>query len=708
MPKELLLEIGTEEIPSVYLNPAINRIEELAKKILTENRISYGEIRVFGSPRRLILFVENLSDRQESVASKIIGPPKRVSFDENGLSTQAAVGFAKNQGIKVEDLKIEKTEKGEYLFAIKEEKGGATKKILPDILTKLIFSIPFPKHMRWGDGNVKFVRPVHWILCLYNGDVVKFKLDSVKSGNKSFGHRFLSPKAFTVKDFASYKRKTKGNYIIFNQGERKEAILKEANKLAKKAGGSLYEDADLLEAVTHLVEYPSPIFCEFEKEYLELPKEVLISVMKKHQRYFPVVNSNGSLLPNFIAISNNKVKNPSVMKAGYERVLKARFSDGRFFYEEDRKKPFNEFIEKLKSVVFQERLGTYYEKVERIVKLTNYLSDVIAPDEKEISERAAFLCKADLVTQMVYEFPDLQGIMGREYAKLSGEKKEVADAIYEHYLPRFVGDKLPDSRAGDVVSIADKIDTIVGCFGVGLIPSGSEDPYALRRQTLAIANIILGKGYQLSISDLIDKTIDIVGQKLVLTSSKSGIERGRGDVKNEVIDFFKSRLKNQLVSDGFSYDVVDAVFSAKFDDILDAVNKVKALSGLKTLPYFEPLAVAFKRAANLIMTSSKSGIVKENKYGSPDPALFKEDAERELHESFYNIKNDVEKLVHEKKYLDAMKKIAEMRGSVDKFFDKVMVMVEDKSLRENRLNLLCNISRLYGELADFTKIIISK
>ena len=690
MLKELLLEIGTEEIPSVYLNPAIGKIEELTKKLFAENRVSHGQIKVFGSPRRLILFVENLSDRQESITSKVIGPPKRVSFNEKGLPTQAAVGFAKNQGIRVEDLNVEKTEKGEYLSAVKEDKGETTKKILPDILPKLIFSIPFPKHMRWGDGNVKFVRPVHWILCLYNGDVVKFEFDSVKSGNKSFGHRFLSPKTFTVKDFASYGKKTKENYIIFNQEDRRETILKEANKLAKKAGGSLYEDANLLEAVTHLVEYPCPILGEFGKEYLELPKEVLISVMKKHQRYFSIVNSNGSLLPNFIAISNNKVKNPAVMKAGYERVLKARFSDARFFYEEDKKKPLKEYIEKLKSVVFQEKLGTYYEKVERIVKLACYLADKIAPDSKEISERGAFLCKADLVTQMVYEFPDLQGIMGREYARLSGEKQEVADAIYEHYLPRFAGDKLPDSRAGDIVSIADKIDTIIGCFGVGLIPTGSEDPYALRRQTLAIANIILGKSYQISVSDLIDRAMDIAGQK---------IERGRGEVKNEVIDFFKSRLKNQLVSDGFSYDVVDAVFSARFNDILDAVNKVKALSELKTLEYFSPLAIAFKRAAN---------IIKENKYGSPDPALLKEDAEKELYDSFNSIKSDVEKLVEEKMYLDAMKKIAEIRGSVDKFFDKVMVMVEDKSLRENRLNLLSNISKLYGELADFTKIIIVK
>jgi len=690
MSKELLLEIGTEEIPSVYLNPAIGRVEELSKKIFTENRLSYEQIKVFGSPRRLVLLVENLSERQEGVVSKVMGPPKRVSFDDKGAPTQAAIGFAKNQGIKVEDLKIEKTEKGEYLCAIKEDKGETAKKILPEILHKLIFAIHFPKYMRWGDGSVKFVRPVHWILAIYNGGVVKLKLDSVKSSNKSFGHRFLSPKIFTVKDFTSYKKKTKENYIIFNHIERREIILKEAGKLSKKAGGSLYEDSDLLDAVTHLVEYPCPILGEFEKEYLELPKEVLISVMKKHQRYFPIINSDGSLLPNFIAISNNKVKNPAIMKAGYERVLKARFSDARFFYEEDRKKPMNDYTEKLKSVVFQDKLGTYYEKVERVVKLTQYITDKIVPPSKESAERAAFLCKADLVTQMVYEFPDLQGIMGREYARLSGEKHEVANAIYEHYLPRFVGDKLPESHAGAAVSMADKIDTIVGCFGVGLIPSGSEDPYALRRQTLAIANIILGNGYQISISDLIDKGIDASGQK---------IQRNSGEIKKEVIDFFKSRLKNQLVSEGFSHDVVDAVFSARFDDVLDDVKKVKALSELKTLSYFEPLAIAFKRVAN---------IVKENNYDNPDPALFKEDAERELHDSFINIKSDVEKLVKEKMYLDAMKKIAEIRGLVDKFFDKVMVMVEDKSLRENRLNLLSNISRLYGELADFTKIIITK
>lgn len=690
MPNELLLEIGTEEIPSVYLNPAIDRIEELAKKFLDEKRISYGQINVFGSPRRLVLFVENLSERQESVTSKVIGPPKRVSFDEKGLPTQAAIGFAKNQSIKVEDLKIEKTEKGEYLCVAKEEKGDVTKKILPDILTKLIFSIPFPKHMRWGDGNIKFVRPLRWILCLYNGDIVKFKLDSVKSGNKSFGHRFLSPKVFTVKDFASYKKKTKGNYIIFNQSERKEAILKVANKLAKKAGGSLYEDADLLEAVTYLVEYPCPILCEFEKEYLKLPKEIIISVMKKHQRYFPIVSQDGGLLSRFVAVSNNKVAKPNVVKSGYEKVIRARFSDARFFYEEDRKRHIQDYAEKLKSVVFQDKLGTYEEKVERVVKLASYIADMIYPQAKETAERAAFLCKADLATQMVYEFPDLQGIMGREYALLSGEKPDVANAIYEHYLPKFVGDKLPESHAGDIVSMADKIDTIVGCFGIGLIPTGSEDPYALRRQTLAIANIILEKGYRISIMDLIVPDMEELNKK---------IELNKEDVKRDVLDFFKSRIKNQLISDGIPYDVVDATFSAGFDYLVDDIKRVKALSEFKRMEYFESLAIAFKRAAN---------IVKGHTCGILNPDLFKEDAERDLYESFNNIKNEVAVLIREKRYLDALKKIAEIRGSVDRFFDEVMVMVDDKILRENRLNLLSEISKIFIQLADFTKIVVAK
>jgi glycyl-tRNA synthetase beta chain len=384
------------------------------------------------------------------------------------------------------------------------------------------------------------------------------------------------------------------------------------------------------------------------------------------------------------------VNNPVVVKAGYERVLKARFSDAMFFYREDRKRHIQDYTEKLKSVVFQDKLGTYYEKVGRITKLASYLSDKIDPSSKGIAERAAYLCKADLVTQMVYEFPDLQGIMGREYAMLSGERQETADAIYEHYLPKSVYDKLPDSNAGAIISIADKIDTIIGCFGVGLIPTGSEDPYSLRRQTLAIINIISGKEYQVSIPELINNTLEVLGQK---------IERDVRDVERDVMDFFKARFKNQLVSEGIPYDVVDAVLSIKFEDILDTTKKVKALTEFKNLVYFEPLVIAFKRAAN---------IIKEDSYGIPDPSLFREDAEKELYGSFNNVRKDVEILLIEKRYLEAMKKIAEIRSSVDKFFDKVLVMVDEIPIRENRLSLLSKIAEMFTQIADFTKIVTAR
>ncbi|OGW05299.1 MAG: glycine--tRNA ligase subunit beta [Nitrospinae bacterium RIFCSPLOWO2_02_FULL_39_110] len=688
MSKELLLEIGTEEIPSLYLLPAVNKVEELAKKLFADNRISYGQLNVFVTPRRLILLVKDLADRQRGVASKVIGPPMKVSFDENGAPTNAAVGFAKNQGTSVKNLKIEKTEKGEYLCVVREEKGKETQMLIPGILTSLIFSIPFPKYMRWGDGEIKFVRPIQWILALYNGRIINLKLgNSIKGSNKSFGHRFLSPKAFTVKDFSSYEKEAKERFIIFNHNERKEMILKQASELAKKEGGTLYEDPVLLDIVSNLVEYPFSVAGDFESKYLELPKEILISVMKKHQRYFPIIGSSGGLLPKFIAVSNNMVNNPVVVKAGYERVLKARFSDAMFFYREDRRRHIQDYTEKLKSVVFQDKLGTYYEKVGRIIKLASYLSDKIDPSSKDIAERAAYLCKADLITQMVYEFPDLQGIMGREYARLSGEKPEVANAIYEHYLPRFAGDKLPESHAGAAVSIADKIDTIIGCFGVGLIPTGSEDPYSLRRQTLAIINIVLGKEYQVSIPELINKALEIMGQK---------IERDVRDIERDVMDFFKARFKNQLVSEGIPYDTADAILSIKFEDILDAARKVKALTEFKNLVYFEPLVIAFKRTAN---------IIKEENYGIPDPSLFREDTEKELYGSFNNIRKDVEILLIEKRYLEAMKKIAEIRSSVDRFFDKVLVMVDDKPVRENRLRLLSEIAEMFTQIADFTKIV---
>ena len=504
--KELLLEIGTEEIPAGFVSQALSDLKELVRKEFEANRIDFKGIRTLGTPRRIVLSIESVSEKQRDEETKRIGPSKAAAFDEKGTPTKAAIGFAKGQSVAVDSLEVIQTEKGEYVCAVKRETGRSTLEILSRLLPGVVLAIPFQKSMRWAEVPIRFARPIHWILSLFGGEVIPFEIGDVRSGNITYGHRFMSPDPIVVSDFKTYLQKLGQASVIVDPAERKKKIEEGMIREGARVSGKVLKDEDLLNEVNFLVEYPLPLCGSFDEKFLRLPREVVIHSMKEHQRYFPLMDDHGRLLPHFICISNIVPRDEKVVVKGNERVLKARLSDAAFFFEDDLKTPLEKRVEELKKVVFQAKLGTSYEKVMRFKNLASWIAERIDPKVRLSVERAAFLCKADLVTGMVGEFPKLQGIVGKEYARLSGERAEVSEAIYEHYLPGFSGDRLPSNPVGDIVSLADKMDTIVGCFGVGLLPSGTADPFGLRRQALGIIRILLEKEYSLSIIELLEES----------------------------------------------------------------------------------------------------------------------------------------------------------------------------------------------------------
>jgi len=687
MGKELLLEIGTEEIPAAFLPKALRDLEEIARGELAANRIRHAEIRTMGTPRRLFLAAEDVAERQEDQLIEKLGPAARVAFDPQGNPSRAAVGFAAAQGIDVTQLERVTTDKGEYVCARKKIIGEATEGLLPAILTKVITGVPFRKSMRWSDQEFRFARPVHWILALFDGRVVPFRIANVESGNMSRGHRFMGPDPFPVENLEGYLAGTRGRFVIVDPGERKEIIREETRKAAAAVGGLALASEELLETVTFLTEYPTVVCGNFDREYLKLPQEVLITTMISHQKYFPVVNEGGALLPHFITINNTLARDPEVVKKGNENVLRARLSDARFFFEADRKIPLDRRVEDLKKVVFHTLLGTSYEKVMRFRKLAAWIVDRIDPALTDRVDRAALLAKADLDTQMVGEFAELQGIMGREYALLAGEDPVVAKAIHEHYLPTAAGGDLPETDEGAIVSIADKMDTICGFFGVGLIPTGTADPYALRRQALGVINIILAKRYPFSLGSLIDESLATLGPLL---------KRPSDETKTGVLDFFKGRFENQLITQGHPYDVVDAILATGIDNLVVAYEKIRAMAAFKSHPDFQPLAIAFKRVVNIIRGFQN---------GAVDPDLFSGPEEKNLHEAFLKIRETVLTHISGGDYSAVLFDLARLREPVDAFFEAVLVMAEDEKVRTNRLSLLKEISTLFHDVADFSRIV---
>ncbi len=688
MERELLLEIGTEEIPAGFLPGACAELKSLCEENLRSERIYFESVRTYATPRRLVLHVEGLGDRQEDLVQSVMGPPKSVAYDKDGKPTKAALGFAENQGVAVKELTVQETPKGAYVCALRKETGQGTDAILPRLLPAMITSLHFPKSMRWGAGSLRFARPIHWILALHNGNVVPFELDGIRSGNLSQGHRFMSRGSFTVHNFKSYKASARERFLMIDPEERKKEIMDQIAKIEKTVGGKIIADEALLDEVAHLVEFPTALCGSFEKNFLALPRPVLITAMREHQRYFSMEDEGGRLLPHFITVSNTRPKATDAIVSGNERVLRARLTDAHYFFETDGKRPLASYVDDLKGVMFQEKLGTLFEKIERVEALALWLADRVGVGDHEVVARAARLCKADLCTEMVGEFPSLQGQMGREYALLANEPEAVARAIREHYRPRFAADDVPGTDAGALVSLADKLDTLVGCFGIGLVPSGSEDPYALRRQALAVLAILLGKGYVVGLTEMVDEAMRLLSGK---------IERQDEACRREILDYFRGRLSWLLTNEGHRYDTVEAVLTAGFDRVPDAKARAEALSRFREDALFEPFTVVCKRAMN---------IIKDNRDGDVQEGLFKADAEGSLYGATQRLEAQIPSLTADAKYPDALHAIAALRDPIDAFFDGVMVMDEDEAVRRNRLALLTRVAALVAPIADFSKIVV--
>ena len=687
---ELFIEIGSEEIPSGYVQPALEYMREELASFFSRNRIKAEAPEILGTPRRLVVSVKGVDALQEDIVELFHGPSISVAYDEQGNPTKAAIGFARGKGIDVSDLARDKTPKGEVVCTHVEKKGRPTPDHLNEFLPQFIGNIPFSKKMRWSNKAHPFARPLHWIVALFDEEPLQFNFDGISCGSYSRGHRFLKPDKFQVKNLSSYLEQSANHFLMVSPELRKEKVLEQIKRLAQETGGVVQEDSELLDIVINLVEFPVAIRGEFDPRFLELPKELLVMTMKYHQKYFPVSDGKENLLPCFITISNMPAGEGQEIKNGNERVLQARLEDARFFYNEDKKKNLIDFVEPLKGVVYQKKLGTLHEKMERICGLAEILTTHICPGNKLQALRAGRLCKADLVTLMVYEFPELQGIMGGYYADHSGEDSTVSQAIKEHYRPAFAGDAPPASELGAVIAVADKLDTILGCIGIGLIPSGSEDPYGLRRNALGIIQIFLARGWQVSLDNLVQEGLNLMGSKTKLDPET---------IKNHVMDLFSQRYKTYLNAEGFPYDAIDCVLSTGLDSIVDIRAKVSAFSELKKQPYFGPLAIAFRRVVSILNDEAE---------GDVDPGLLNEPAEKKLFEAYLVVRGPVSQFIANKEFSQALEKIVEIKPAVDSFFDEVMVMVEDVSLRTNRLHLLYQISGLFSELADFSRIILKK
>ena len=695
MARDVLFEIGCEELPASFVEPALADLSRIVTERLGHARLPHGTISTFGTPRRLALLIHDVADASEDVVREVTGPAARAGFDAEGRPTRAAEKFAESVGLTVEALHRATTPKGEYLAARVEEKGRPALGLLSEALSAAAHGIDFKKSMRWGDVEQTFARPVQWLAALLGEEVIPLVFGDVKSGRITHAHRFLSPAPITLATPAEWLPAMVHGGVVPDVKARRELLHQRVREAASRAGGTLLEDAALLDQVVNLVEQPSPVVGSFDPRHLDLPPEVLIQEMKGHQRYFSVLDADGKLLPRFIAVSNTPVKDEALSLRGYERVLEARLSDGRFFFDEDRKQPLAGRVEKLGRVVWQGRLGSYAEKVERFRQLALWLGAATGHAELSATiERAATLAKADLITGMVGEFPELQGVMGREYARADGEGEAVALAIFEHYLPRGAGDALPTRDEGALVGLADRLDTLCGIFAIGKGPSGAADPFALRRACLAIINVVLGRGYRFSLAAAVDQALGLLSPRLEGVKRKSG----EAPVREQVLDFFRGRLRAAWTEDGRA-DVVEAVLAAGYDDLVDARLRLSALSSLVGRPDFAPLAATFKRVANIV---EKQG--QDVSPGPVDPALLVEASERELQSAVESARAGFDRHVAANDFAGALPTITALKPSVDRFFDDVMVMAEDRQVRENRVRLLMSIGAMFGRVADFSKL----
>jgi glycyl-tRNA synthetase beta chain len=697
---ELLLEIGVEELPYQFIVPALDSLIEQASRHLSFNdRLSFlsNSIRAYGTPRRLVLAVENLATHEKPFKNEAQGPSKKVAFDQSGQPTKAAIGFAAGQGIAVENLEIRETPKGEYVFAAKEDKGRPTMAVLSEIIPQFLSELSFPKAMKWNETGLRFARPVRWIIALFGGEVVPIQVAGIKAGNRTFGHRVIgSGKPITVSDFKTYSHGLERQGVIVDPERRRTKIEKQIKPLCAKAGVELNADDALLDQAVYTTEWPCAVLGDFKPEYLMVPQEVLMTSMKEHQGFFSVRDKkSGKLAPHFIAVANNELKNMSLIRTGNERVLAARLADAQFFFNEDQKVTLEERAKKLNGVTFHQKLGTMAQKQERLVKLVSIVASALNIDEQLITHcrRAATLCKADLLTGIVGEFPELQGVLGGYYALHDGESREVYEAIRDQYIPRGMDGALPETIEGLVLGLADRLDTIVAFFLAGIIPKGSEDPFALRRHALSVVRIILEGKIRFCLYEVVEKAKEIV--------RKDG-----SSMVHDPFSFIIERFRYYMgVAENLRNDVIHAVtgHDTKDYDLVDLAGQMRALQATTSLSEFDPLMVGFNRANNIL---KKEG-VKGMELPPVDPSLFQDDEERELHAQLISTQERYDGLLKNHQYKEALQCLVQLKPHIDRFFESVMVNAEDPGLRKNRLSLLTYVvDSFFGKFADFSQILV--
>jgi len=684
---KFLFEIGCEEIPSRFIPGALEQLKKAAAELLADYRLKHETIEAWGTPRRLTLMVEELEESQPDLVEQIKGPPADRAYDDQKNPTKALLGFIQGHGLKLDAVRQEELKGAFYIMIDKETRGRPTPELLAELLPKLIQKLSFPRPMYWQQKEVRFARPIRWLLALYGTQPVHFNYAGIEAERATYGHRFLAPGPFNVDSADHYFKLLADKYVVVDPLIRREMILEQLNQKAEEQGGKALIDEGLLEEVTYLVEYPVAVDGAFDPAYLDLPQEVPITSMQYHQRYFPIIEKeSGRLMPSFVGISNN-LFNPNIRK-GYAKVLSARLADGRFFFDEDRKVPLENYVEKLKSVVFLESLGTLDQKRQRLIELTGKLGKALKlpAGQIEAAKRVAHLCKADLVTSLVKEFPELQGVMGREYARLSGETEAVATGIYEHYLPRFSGDRVPETLEGALVSLADRIDTLAGCFAIGIQPTGSQDPYALRRQAQGAIAILNSFGLQLTVDEYIGIGLETINDALKLDDSK------KAELQTQLADFLLQRVRFALQEKEIEHGLIEAVLGVPFKAVAEIFNKAVVLKDYLNGPLLDEVIVAYNRVANL--ADKAEG-------GKVEKALFENIAEKELLRTLQAVENA---LKDQEDPALILEKLQILKQPIDHFFDSVMVMAEDEKLRKNRLNLLAALKGTFNRLADFSRL----
>lgn len=714
--EKLLFEIGTEEIPAKFMPGILKQLKELAAAKMQELRIPFEDITVYGTPRRMAFIAGGVAETQADVVVEAKGPSVKIAY-VSGAPSKAAQGFARGQGVDVKDLVV----RDNYVYAVKHLAGQPVVELLPGLLMDILTSLSFPKTMRWADYEFRFVRPIRWMVALFGDQIIPVEICGVKSGKFSMGHRFMQQSlkaaaesqgllsaalskvgnkvysalagvkgAVEIPSAGDYKKVMYDNFVMVDQDERRALILQQIKDLAAQNGGEAEINEDLLEEVNYLVEWPTALCGKFEEKFLSLPKECIITPMREHQRYFPVLDEDGNLLNKFITVRNGGSEHLDIVTHGNERVLRARLSDAEFFFNEDRATKLEDRLEKLKTVSFQEGLGNMYDKSERLVKMAEMLRFAInTPVDEEELRRCALLCKTDLVTGMVIEFTELQGVMGREYALLDGEKPEVATGIFEHYLPRFAGDALPATTIGRIVGIGDKLDNICATFSRGLAPTGSQDPYALRRQALGVINILLDANYHISLAKIIAGTLYLLDIK----------QEETGKLVPQIMEFFKQRLRNLLMDQGIRYDVIDAVFADKRnDDMVDLAVRCKALAAYVEAGNAEPLVQVSVRVSNLCKKIEKEVAI--------SGALFKDESENKLHEVIAAVSKEIIPEIVLYDYAAVLKAGEKVIEPVNTFFDNVMVMDEDENVKNNRLAMLEEVRGIVNAVGDLSLLVL--